>query len=205
MSVSKTLPVTRAQINSMEHAGSVIPGTVYIVDGRAVKIGASPFLAIEIGAAPDAVDWNTLEGRPPFVAAGEDAADARALLELGSAAQSDNGAFATAEQGGRADTAIQQIKTVNGENLVGSGNLVLGASNVLKSFQSGSVNIPAASTSVNVTIAAVVASKCAVTLTLLSSASDVTATSINLASTQLTITRSGGGNLRYFWTITEYN
>lgn len=65
---------------------------------------------------------------PPVVADWNAATGPSAILNkptLGSAAAQDSSAFATAGQGAKADSAIQQVKTINGLSIVGAGDIVI--------------------------------------------------------------------------------
>lgn len=60
------------------------------------------------GTGPsDGVQWDDVEGKPAVIAAGDTQAAARSALGLGSAATHASSAFATAEQGAKADSAVQ--------------------------------------------------------------------------------------------------
>lgn len=73
---------------------------------------------IEISGNEISVTQDIAEG----AAAGATAVQA---TELGSAAYTDTNAYATAAQGALADTALQSVKTINGNTIVGSGDLEL--------------------------------------------------------------------------------
>jgi hypothetical protein len=57
--------------------------------------------------------WSTISGKPAFVAEGSNASAARTALGLGTAATAASTDFATAAQGGKADTATQPADIAN--------------------------------------------------------------------------------------------
>ena len=65
------------------------------------------FALEENSGGGDSVTWTTIEGKPDFVAEGDNAAAARAALGLGTAATTASTAYATAAQGLLAETALQ--------------------------------------------------------------------------------------------------
>lgn len=62
---------------------------------------------------PPEVTWSNISGKPAFVASGTNAAAARTSLGLGSAATTASTAYATADQGALADSAIQSTDAVD--------------------------------------------------------------------------------------------
>ena len=98
-----------------------LPATINLSDWILIATKAPVLQAgtgIEISGNEISVTQDIVEG----AAAGATAVQA---TELGSAAYTDTNAYATAAQGALADTALQSVKTINGNTIVGSGDLEL--------------------------------------------------------------------------------
>ena len=120
-----------------------IPAAQVQPDWAAMTGMASILNKPEIPAAQVPADWAATEGasrilNKPTIPAAQEPADwsategASRILNkptLGSAAGQDTGEFATAAQGEKADSALQpgSLKTINGEPLVGAGDITVSA------------------------------------------------------------------------------
>lgn len=100
--------VTAQEIYSLQ----VVAGAAGIGAGE----GGGPITANSIQDA-------TTAGKALLTAAS--AVSQRTALGLGTAALSAATAFATAAQGAKADTAVQLVKTINGQSIVGTGDITI--------------------------------------------------------------------------------
>lgn len=104
MGVVKKQTVTLGWLNSAANANTLNAGDFYIVerDGTYQATSGNTFVKVE-------------------------QAEIQPLPDFGSAAFADAGDFATAAQGVKANSAVQPngVKTVNGQSILGSGNIVI--------------------------------------------------------------------------------
>lgn len=102
MGVVKKQTVIISWLNSAANAGTLEAGDFYVTarDGTYQATSSSEFIKIQNADIPP-------------------------LPDFGSAAFAETSDFATKAQGAKADTALQQVKTINGQSIVGTGDIVI--------------------------------------------------------------------------------
>lgn len=99
MSVVKKQTVSLGWLNSAANANTLSAGDFYVVDrdGTYQATSGGRFVKVEQAELPT----------------------------FGTAAFAEVSDFATAAQGAKADSALQEVKTINGQSIVGAGNIVI--------------------------------------------------------------------------------